>query len=93
MHQVGVTNLGGGQLTPMVTTSESWLVAWSLGDKVYVSVKSAGLAIGHYSGVVAVGGAPGACTLDSPQAITVDLWVASGVSPDGVILQLPLVLR
>ena len=77
---VQVSNLKGA-FTPTLSSSAAWLQAQYANGQIMVQVLRSGLAPGHYSGVVTVGGEAGVCTLDSPQSISVDLWVLPGIAP------------
>jgi len=91
---VTISNIGGDVLTPTVSANAPSIITALTGMNLQIGVNGAGLASGHYTGIVTVGGAPGSRTQDSPQTVTVDLWMIAGRPPVGYYkLYLPLVLR
>ncbi len=95
---VHATNTGGKVLTATWTSNTAWLSMSStfpcrLGDpncKV-IQINKSGLAAGRYTGMITVTGAAGSHTQDSPQQITVNLWVSKGSLPQ--YLYLPVMRR
>src|SRR5690606_26210085 len=75
---VQVTNIGGGSLTPSVSTNTPWLFVSIVEGDVRVAVRVVGLRPGHYRGRALVTANPD-YTENRRQFIDVDLWVA--VSP------------
>jgi predicted outer membrane repeat protein len=74
---VGITNAGGGTLTPTFSTDASWLSANVVGNNVVVQVDRSALLSGHYIGTVTVNG--GAHVQNSPQYVSIDLWTTGDV--------------
>ena len=89
-QMVSITNTGAGSLSPSATSSASWLDLTLSNDQLQVDINKNGLTPGHYSAIINLSGAPGSMTQDSPQKISVDLWLVEG-NPNGVPLFLPLV--
>ena len=90
---VGVFNIGGGTLNPIVSDDASWLTTSLNGNTLTVNINKTGLASGYYSALIQVAGAPGSTTQNSPKWIPVDLWVFEGDKPLGNKIYLPVVVR
>jgi hypothetical protein len=85
VQRVQASNAGGGVLTPTWTENTAWILLYSarcvsLTDSCRaVQVKqNAGMAPGHYTGIITVTGQAGSRAQDSPRRITVDLWLSPG---------------
>jgi hypothetical protein len=91
VQTVDVVNLGGGVLSPVITDNVAWLTTELDGETLNVSVQKTGLSAGHYTAEITVAGAEGSLTQDSPQRVTVDLWLLAGAPPGGLKLYMPFV--
>jgi hypothetical protein len=79
---VGVSNAGGGSLTPTVSANRPWLKPAVVNGQVVVGIDKSGLALGEYTGRVTVGAQP-AGTHATPQSIDVTLQIFAGDDPRG----------
>jgi hypothetical protein len=77
---VQLYNEGGGDLgaAAAVSAGAPWLTAELQEDRLVVGVDNSGLVSGHYTATVTVSSLPGACILNSPQTVAVDLWLFEG---------------
>jgi hypothetical protein len=89
---VGVTNLGGGTLTPRATADVPWLTVGGDTSKLWVQVHKVGLAPGVYHGTITVIADP-SHTQSSPQTVRTRLRVLAGPTPDPTVYYLPIVIR
>jgi hypothetical protein len=89
---VSVLNLGGGDLSALVSDDAAWLDTALFGTDLEVYVSKAGLPAGHYTATLTITGAPGTYTQNSPQTVFVDLWLLQGPQPAGRIY-LPVIQR
>jgi hypothetical protein len=70
-------NSGGGNLVLQTNTTDEWIDASVVGDKIRVAVDHNGLTPGFYSGIVRLTPAPGSDKLiGDPACIRVNTWVA-----------------
>jgi len=90
---IDVGNIGGGVMTPTVSASAAWIKPAVINGDVRVSIDKTGLAAGQYAGVVTITAVP-SNTQDSPQTVTIGLWLSAGTPPIGYYkVHLPLVRR
>jgi hypothetical protein len=90
---VSVLNLGGGTLAPAISDNAAWLSTALIGDALSVSVNKTGLPAGHYQALITVAGAPGSLTQNSPQTVSVDLWLIEGAPLNSTKIFLPSVMK
>jgi hypothetical protein len=97
-QMVEAINTGGQTLTALWADNSSWLTLSPMCPRrlldpncQVVQVNKNGLKAGRYTGTITVTGAAGSRTQDSPQQITVNLWVSQG----GIALNtyLPVIRR
>ena len=90
---IDVGNIGGGVMTPTVSASAAWIKPQVINGDVRVDIDKTGLAAGQYTGVVTIAAAP-SNTQDSPQTVTIGLWLSAGAPPIGYYkVYLPIVRR
>lgn len=90
---IDVGNIGGGVMTPTVSASAAWIKPQVIDGNVRVSIDKTGLTAGQYTGVVTITAVP-TNTQDSPQTVTIGLWLSAGTPPIGYYkVYLPLVAK
>jgi hypothetical protein len=74
-QRIVVTNTGAGTLKPQATSDAPWLTTSVTRAETAALVNKAGLSRGHYQGKITITNASGGLTQNSPQTVTVDLYV------------------
>ncbi|CAG0928930.1 hypothetical protein TFLX_01163 [Thermoflexales bacterium] len=92
-QRVDVINLGGGVLTPSVSSNAAWLNPQIVNGNVRINVDQTGMSPGNYSGTITVTAQP-SLTQANPQVVQVKLKLLAGTPPIGTYnIYLPLVRR
>lgn len=94
-QSVAFQNIGGGTLVLQPASDQAWITAGVNGEQIQISVDSAALAPGFYSGVVKLNAGPGSAPIiGGNQCVRVNTWVvASEESTVNHRVYLPLINR
>lgn len=92
---VRIDNYGGGTLTLTASTTTPWLTANLVGNRLQVGIDKTGLTMGYYEGTITIQGEESArsCTQNSPQTVTVELWLYEGLLRQPPMVYLPVVFK